>query len=359
MGLSRSLSISASSMQAHQQRFDVISNNIANASTIGYKSNRANFSEQFNQIMNYGKSPDSAAGIGIGGINPQQMGLGVKVASITQNMNQGTIETTNRPLDLALQGDGYLIYNLNGRQIYSRAGAITQDKIGNLIDSGTGAFLQGYNTQVDANGAIIKDANGANSLNRTLTNLQISPNIMSLPWQTQNVVISGNLNSSDPAGTERQTSIDIYDNLGGVRTISLTFTKSANANEYNVSATIDGNAVTLANNTITFNNDGTLNNPNQLQFSATDLNTALGSQVFDETTPKDITVTLASAGSLISEQLTQFAGPNTATATQRDGYESGSLLGLTVDQQGKVWGSFTNGQSELLEIGRASCRERV
>jgi flagellar hook protein FlgE len=349
MGLGRALTIGKSSLKANQVRFDVISNNIGNTSTIGFKNTKANFSEQFSQIYNYGRTPDNEAGIGVGGMNPYQLGTGVKVSSITTDMSQGVIESTNRPLDLALQGDGFFIYNMNGKDVYSRAGALNQDTDGNIVDSGTGAFIRGYNVETDANGRIVKDSSGNNVLSRSVENVQISPNTVSSPRQTETVKVGGNLNANSPDGTTRQTSINIYDDIGGPRTLSFTFSKTATPNEYTVDITIDGNALNLANNAITFNADGTLQTPTNLNITAAELNAALGgATVFDETTPKNLNIVLADPNNLISDSLTQFAGPNTATAKQQDGYKTGDLLGMNVDAEGKIWGSFTNGQSEVL-----------
>jgi flagellar hook protein FlgE len=349
MGLGRSLTIGKSALKSNQVKFDVISNNIANTSTIGFKNTKTNFSEQFSQIYNYGKSSDNEAGIGVGGMNPYQLGTGIKVSSITTDLSQGVIETTNRPLDLALQGSGYFIYNMNGKEVYSRAGALNQDTEGNLVDSGTGAFLRGYNVETDANGKTVKDNSGNNVLSRSVDNVQISPNTVSSPKQTETVKVGGNLNANSPDGTTRQTSINIYDDLGGSRTLNFTFTKTDTANEYTIDISIDGNALTLANNTLTFNTDGTLQQPANIALTAVELNAALGGAiVFDETTPKNLNIVLADPNNLISDSLTQFAGPNTATAKQQDGYKTGDLLGMNVDAEGKIWGSFTNGQSEIL-----------
>ncbi len=347
MSLSRSLSIGTSSLRAHQERFDVISNNIANVNTTGFKSSRTNFTETFNQVYSYGTSPDSDGGVGVGGTNPYQLGLGVSVGSISKDMKQGTIETTNRPLDLAIQGEGYFVYNYSGQEVYSRAGAVSYDKTGNLIDSNTGAFLQGYNVSTDANGRANKDSNGVNILSRAKSNLVIDPNITSAAGQTRNIALTGNLNSSNPSGTERQTSINIYDNLGATHTINFTFAKTDNANEYSLGATLDGNTLTLPTPTVLFNNDGTLNTPLSLSLTAADLNTALGTTSFDATTPKNLTVQLAKSDNVLSG-LTQYSGSNTATASEQDGYASGSLNDLSVDTEGKIWGAFTNGVSEVL-----------
>lgn len=347
MALTRSLSNGASSLKAHQQRFDVISNNIANANTIGYKTARTTFSEQFNQVVNFGKSPNAVDGTGSGGINPTQYGLGVKMGSITLDMSQGVLETTGRALDLALQGDGYFVLNQNGRELYSRAGAFTTDREGYMVDSATGAFVQGYNPETNANGKILKDTLGNNILNRKIETIQIPADTVSPPKQSQNITVNGNLNSLASVGDERKTSIDIYNPNGGVHSLGLTFTKTANANEYSIAATIDGNSVNLASSTITFNSDGTLNTPLTIGITAADLNTALGAQLFDQTTPQDLTMKLADADNLLSG-LTQFAMPNSATVSGQDGYESGSMIGMTVDTEGKIWGAFTNGQSEIL-----------
>lgn len=348
MGLTRSLTAGASSLRAHQRRLDIIANNIANSNTIGYKSSRANFVDQISQVMNIGKVPDtSASGSGSGGINPLQFGLGVRLGSIQMDMSQGILESTNRPLDLALQGDGFFVYKLNGRELFSRAGALALDRDGNLIDPSSGAFIQGYNLSVDANGKIIKNSTGLNELKGQMENLKIPPNIISPPRQTQNISISGNLSSNMEEGDERRTSISIYDNQGGVHTLTLVFTKTANQNEFTIAATIGNNNVPLSATSVTFNPDGSLNSPLTLSINAADLNTAIGAQLFDATTPKNITIKLADPINILSG-LTQYASDSTATAISQDGYQSGTLNSVYVDNTGKIWGSFTNGQTELL-----------
>lgn len=348
MGLSRSLTTGTSSLRTHQQQFDVISNNIANANTTAYKSNRANFVEQLNQVYNHGKSPVETGDSGIGGINPKQFGLGVKLGSISQDMSQGAIETTNRPLDLAFEGDGFFVYNQNNQDFYSRDGAIQRDRSGNLVHSSSGAFLQGYNIETDANGLILKDSNGINQLDGIQDNLVISPDILSPPKQTENLSVRGNLKSTMPEGESRRMSINVFDNVGGAHTLSLIFTKSANANEFGISAEIDGQAVNPDATSISFNNDGTINSPMNIAVTAGELNTALGSSVFDDAEPKDISIQLGTSNNLISGSMTMFNAANDATIATQDGYQSGELNGLSVDSEGKIWGAFTNGASELL-----------
>ncbi|MFN3305789.1 MAG: flagellar basal body protein, partial [Candidatus Kapaibacteriota bacterium] len=94
MAISRSLSIGISSLRSHQRRFEVISNNIANINTTGYKASRINFVEQFNQIYNRGRASNVSFTSGSGGLNPIQYGSGVRVGSITPDLSQGVVEAT-------------------------------------------------------------------------------------------------------------------------------------------------------------------------------------------------------------------------------------------------------------------------
>ncbi len=345
MSLTRSLTVGTSALRSNQQRMDVISNNLSNLNTIGYKSNRANFEEQFNQIINHGKNPDVAASVGFGGINPIQFGLGVKLGSITQDMSQGILETTNRPLDMAIQGEGMFVYNINGEQRFSRAGNISRDRDGYLIDTGTGAYLQGYNIDTDSNGRIIKSNDGMNSLTGLASNLRVSNDIISSPRQTQNIRLTGNLNAGNEEGTEKKTSIKVFDNLGATHDLKFTFTKTTNAGEYNLAAEIDGNPLTISDTTITFNPDGTLNTPLSINVTANDLNSALGTTSFDSNTPKDLAINLANSNQLTSG-LTGFNAGNTVSFVEQDGYQQGSFIDLSVDAKGQLWGAFTNGISE-------------
>ncbi len=349
MSLIRSLTAGTSSLKAHQQRLDVISNNIANTNTIGYKSSRTTFADQFAQTYSLGSAPNNIASGGIGGIDPLQIGLGVKLGSVKVDFSQGSIQNTNRPLDLALQGDGFFNLRLNGQELFSRAGAFSFDNEGNLVDSASGAYVQGYNLETDAVGRVVKDAVGTNSLLRKVENVQISPTFKSAPRQSQAVEISGNLNATTATGDAFSTSISIFDNQGAPHVLNLKFTKSATANTFDLVGTVDSVAtpITGVPASVTFNPDGTLNTPLNFNITAANLNTSLGTPSFDSTTPKDITVTLAQSSGLLAG-LTQFAGQNTVTARQQDGYAAGEISRISVDQTGKIMGAFTNGQSELL-----------
>lgn len=352
MALIRSLTAGTSSLRAHQQRMDVISNNIANVNTLGYKGSRATFADQFNQTFALGSSPNAITSGGIGGINPLQIGLGVKVGAVTMDFSQGAIQTTNRPTDLALQGDGFFMVERNGQELFTRSGAFSFDRDGFLVDGSTGAYVQGYNLRTDANGLVMKDANGTNVLDRALADVQISPTFKSAPRQTQNVGVAGNLNAGASVGDITNSSITVIDNQGGEHVLRLEFTKTA-ADTYDLDLYIDGDTANPigATTSVTFNPDGTLNTPTSFSVASTDINTALtaigSSPTFDAATPKDMVITLADPTDLLGG-LTQFAAQDTVSATGQDGYPSGDLERISVDQTGKIIGAFTNGQAELL-----------
>jgi len=349
MALIRSLTSGTSSLKAHQQRLDVISNNIANVNTVGYKSSEASFADQFSQVLGLGVAPTAIQAGGVGGVDPVQIGLGVRLGSVKTDFTQGSIRTTNRALDVALTGDGFFSLKSNGQQYYSRAGSFSLDRNGNLVDSSTGSFVQGFNIKQDTTGRPMKDSAGSNILDRQLTSVEVSPNFKSNPRQTESVKIAGNLNASMQSGEAAQTSITVYDNIGNSHILQMTFTKSTTANQFAITATLDNNSLALPSGTnpITFNADGSMNTPLAFTVGGTALNAALGSTstAFDAT--KSLDVTLASSNNLFNG-LTQFAGQNSVTAFEQDGYTAGNLARISVDNTGRIVGAFTNGQSEIL-----------
>lgn len=133
----RSLFSSSSGLRAHQELLDVIGNNLANANTTGYKSQRLRFSNQFTQIL----SDQTAPSGDVGGKNPVAIGLGVQVAAIDTRFTQGNFENTGNRLDLAIQNDGFFVLQ-NKELLFSRAGAFSIDSGNSLVDPATGYRVQ-------------------------------------------------------------------------------------------------------------------------------------------------------------------------------------------------------------------------
>jgi flagellar hook protein FlgE len=135
----RSLFAGISGLRANQTMLDVTGNNIANANTIGFKASTTLFQDTLSQML----TGASASNPQRGGTNPIQVGLGVQVAGISANLNQGSAQTTGRITDLMIQGDGMFVVEQAGQRLYTRAGAFTFDEAGTLVTP-TGSRVQGY-----------------------------------------------------------------------------------------------------------------------------------------------------------------------------------------------------------------------
>jgi len=140
MGLASALSTALTGLSASETTIDVVGNNLANSSTVGFKESQATFATQFLQTQSLGSGPTDASG----GTNPRQVGLGTMVAEITPNFTQGTVSTTSSSSDLAIQGDGFFIVAANnGGNIYTRNGEFKLNA-DNELTTATGNRLLGY-----------------------------------------------------------------------------------------------------------------------------------------------------------------------------------------------------------------------
>jgi len=138
MGLN-SLFTGLSGIQAHQERTNVVADNIANINTTGFKSRRARFQDLLAQTIKEATGPEGT----ISGINPTQSGTGVKLKSIDINFAQGSIQNTGRATDMAIEGDGFFILSDGANRFYTRDGAFAFDALGQLINPSNGMVAQG------------------------------------------------------------------------------------------------------------------------------------------------------------------------------------------------------------------------
>jgi flagellar hook protein FlgE len=140
MGLTSALTTALTGLTAAETQIDVIGNNLANSQTVGFKSSDVVFATQFLQTLSLGAAPSNNNG----GTNPRQVGLGVQVSEIAANHNQGTIEISSNPSDLAIQGDGFFIVEgAEGERLYTRNGIFKLNSDAELVNS-TGQRLLGY-----------------------------------------------------------------------------------------------------------------------------------------------------------------------------------------------------------------------
>lgn len=154
----RSLFSAVSGLKTNQTAMDVIGNNVANVNTIGFKSSRVVFQDVYSQTLSTATAPTETTG----GINPQQVGLGVTISAIGLNMTEGSMQPSSNPLDFAITGEGFfVIRGSDGAYYYTRNGAFTLDAEGYLVTA-NGDYVMGVsgNAEAVANGNPLYDAAG-------------------------------------------------------------------------------------------------------------------------------------------------------------------------------------------------------
>lgn len=187
MGLTTALYSGLSGLSANSQLITVAGNNLANVNTTAFKGSRADFESQFSETLSPGSAPSSA----LGGTNPEQIGLGTRLAGITRNLKEGSIQPTGNNADIALEGKGYFVVNADGFRRFTRAGNFKLDRDQTVVTS-AGDRLQGYG--VDQN---------FNILPGNLTDLKIPLGNLTLAEATKNVRFNGNLNVSGDVSSTR------------------------------------------------------------------------------------------------------------------------------------------------------------
>ncbi len=155
MGLQSALTTSLTGLQAAEAIIDVVGNNVANSGTVGFKESDVLFANQFLQTQSIGSAPTASTG----GTNPRQIGLGVKVAAINPDFTQGTIQISSNPLDVAIQGDGFLIVQgSQGETFFTRNGQLQTNSANDIVTS-TGNRLLGLpvdeNFEIDTTSELV------------------------------------------------------------------------------------------------------------------------------------------------------------------------------------------------------------
>lgn len=318
-----SFATSLSGLQANSQDLSVISNNLANLNTTAYKGATASFQDLFYQQI-------GSSGSG----NPIQVGVGTSVGSIPANFTEGNIQSTGVPTDVAIQGNGFLVGEDNGAQVYVRAGNLTVQADGTLVSS-NGSVIQGYQA-----------VNGTINTNQTPGPLTISSGTINPPNPTTTANLSLNLDSGSAVGDKFSTPLTVYDSLGASHILTYNFTNTA-AGQWDYSITIPaadvgqtGNPVTIKSGTLTFNGAGQLTAP------AADVAGINIPNLADGANTLNFTWQLYDAAG--AGQLTQVAAPSATASTLQNGYASGSLTTYTINSDGVIEGTFSNGQTQPL-----------
>ncbi len=382
-----------SGLNAAAKNLDVIGNNVANANTVGFKQSQAQFADVY---------ANSLAGAG-----GNQVGIGVRVATVAQQFTQGNISTTSNSLDMAVSGSGLFRLDSNGATVYSRNGQFQMDKNGYIVTS-QGDRLTGF--LPNAAGQIVATTPG---------DLQISTADL-LPKQTSTISAGLNLDSrsaiipgttvfdpNDSTTYTNSTPTTVYDSLGGSHAALMYFSKTA-ANTWDVHLTVDGNMVPAAGTaltTMTFNTNGTLATPvspvPSALFSPTSAAASLTNSSLDatgmiatvtSTNGLAVGATVSGGGFPAGTTITAITGANTFTTSvagtlnaagvtlsvtnpasaaaqtlsfdfsatsqfggifginslSQDGFTSGRMTGFSTGSDGIISGRYSNGQTKTL-----------
>lgn len=232
-----------SGLNAASKSLSVIGNNIANASTVGFKSSEAQFADLYANSLN-----------GVSGQNP---GIGVSTSKIAQQFTQGNIETTNNPLDVSINGGGFFRLTVNGAVQYSRNGQFHEDKNNTLVNA-QGAVLTGFlsNTagviQMGAPVPLTLDKADLKPVQTTEANFKM--NLSS----TEKVPPKTPFNANDPETYNKQIPLPVYDTLGTAHIMTTYYVKT-DANTWDVYAAADNKEIISAGVTAALNLDPDVN----------------------------------------------------------------------------------------------------
>jgi flagellar hook protein FlgE len=402
-----SLFIGVTGLTAYQNQIDVISNNIANVGTVGFKGQDVSFQDLLYQTQGYASAPTTTRG----GINAQQVGDGVKIGAIDTNFTQGGLQTTGINTNLAINGNGFFtLANVDGSgsQVYTRDGDFSLNENGYLYDPSSGKAVLGY--PVQPNGTISQIA--------PPQPIQIPFGLKSIAVGTGfgtksgpsadsvfDISLGGNLNQTDyitavssdnTVNNATTISTTIYDSLGNSHEVQITYQPDPGVAAGGTGASLPAAITNAAGVTVqaatefqytVTSTDGTLNGTSSVlgtgylffdqngQFINTS-SSATGSVAAD--THSDDEAPSATQGNLFTvtqwgnvsnadnsatvgtgtaapasialdfSNVTSLASASTTNTVSQNGYGAGLLSNITIGTDGTITGAFTNGQNTTL-----------
>lgn len=326
MSLTGALSSAISALSAQSQSLSMISDNIANTSTTGYKTTSAMFDDLVTASSN-------ATSYASGGVTVSGR------ANITQ---QGLLAATSNATDVAIQGAGFFVVTSaasGGTTSYTRNGAFSTDNAGYLENNGS--YLEGWRTDSDGNVVGNESASNLEAINTQVASTSGSA--------TTKTTIAANLPSDAATGDTYTSSMTVYDSLGAANSMRVTWTKTATntwsasfANPTSTSDTTTATGTASGTIAITFNSDGSLasTSPSPATVAVTGWT--------DGAADSTITMNLGTAGG--TDGLTQYASGETTptvnvTSITSDGLSYGKLSSISIGKNGVVDATYSNGQT--------------
>lgn len=351
-----SLYTGVSSLSSNQMKIDVISNNIANANTIGYKYQTVTFEDTLYQTMSGATAPDGDSG----GLNPMQVGLGVTIGSMSTVNTMGSFQYTGNPTDLAISGEGYfVVMTPEGTYNFTRAGNFGVDSEGNLITS------EGY--QVCGWQEMTLQEDGSYAFTTTsspqpinIYDLNGNSSITVAPSVTTQVTMSGNLDAGnevqgiamdnignvDDLEADYVSPLTIFDELGGSHTVQMNYYKC-------YTETNDNGEVETSYYWSLTDDDGNVLEDGYLKFDGE------GQILDDDNYPLELSVTFdpgVENGTnsfnfdLDLSATTMYGSESNVLPMHIDGNGAGELMDFTIDANGVIMGFYSNGEQQPLGV---------
>ncbi len=328
-----SFSTALSALSAHATAVDVVGNNLANLNTTGFKASAVSFHDLVTQSL----------GAGLG---DTQVGFGVDRPTTIRQFTQGAIQSTNSPLDAAIQGDGFLVVkDKGGSTLYTRGGNLQVDKKGTLLTS-TGEAVQGWTA-----------ANGVVNSNAPTSNILVPVGTVKAPTASKSFSFDINLNAAGVTGTPTEkfsSSIELFDSLGTSHIVNVDFTKSATPNQWDYSISLPDadttSPIAPVTGTVTFDSNGKLASPLQTDPMPSIAITGL----VDGATDMNVTWNLYDG---VTPRLTQFTQASARSANTQDGNPAAQLVKVALGDGGTILAQYSNGtQTVVGQIAMASIR---
>lgn len=374
----RSLYSGVSGLQNHQIRMDVVGNNISNVNTTGFKKGRVNFQDLISQSLQGAARPNDR----VGGVNPQQIGLGMQVASIDTIFTQGSLQTTGVKTDVSIQGEGFFILREGDTSLYTRAGAFGLDEVGTLVNPASGMRVQGWGAET---------ADG-----QTFINTSADPGDLTIPigqkdeaQATSVVFAASNLDQRTPvippgadaqeiaAGTHTVTK-EVYDSFGGTHQLRIDYTRiDGSPNQWLATVQINEDTESPIAPSVEVGNIQSPDNTYVVEFDnfgrLVQVSNAAGGLDTDGNATIDVTfqvpqtsipvdpITGLAEGPVtqtfsldlgefggMDESTTQFSSQSTNKMIRQDGYPLGYLEDFRIDQSGVITGIYSNGTNRAI-----------
>jgi len=359
---------SVSGLKAHQTSMDVIANNIANINTVGFKSSRTTFQEIFALTLSAAGAPDP--GSGRGGTNPMQVGLGMNVNAIDLMMGRGSVQRTESPTDLSIEGEGFFIVRggTEGAFCFTRAGNFTIDKLGNLVTP-SGQNVYGWMKYTYGDNGYEFDTQEPLMPINLYTDIYNSNKRIIAAKVTTEAVFAGNLDATAVAIGGSSTTADnlkpntppdtsdidphfivpftVYDDLGNEYKVNIKMWKYHVLNGDDPQTSwyyeIDGGAKSStgsASGYLLFDSTGKIKTDN----------TNFPVNVPVTFTPNNDIGAKAFEVNLNFEQLSMYADDSSVKAIRVDGYAPGTLVTFSIGSDGVITGVYDNGRQQPLGI---------